>query len=239
MKQISLTKVSKSYGRQLALHRVSLKIEAGHLTAIMGPNGAGKSTLLSLLATLEAPSRGEILFDDLSFEAMARRGRRAFGLVSHDGLLYPDLSAAENLRFYGKLYGLDKLEERITARLELVELSGARDKAVRAFSRGMRQRLSIARALLHEPEVLLLDEPFTGLDQGGVERLREIIGHEVEGGRMILLSTHHPDFIDDLCHHLVVLANGRVRLDERGKAGAIAERMAKAIAAKGQVRRAK
>ena len=165
----------KSFGSKVALDGVDLDVAEGEFLTLVGPNGAGKTTLLRILATLTRPTEGSVRVAGYDLAREGAEIRRRVGLASHQTLLYDDLSAEENLRFYGRMYDVTDLEERITALLQRVGLEHRRHDPVRTFSRGMQQRLSIARALLHDPAILLLDEPYTGLDQQAMEVLREVL----------------------------------------------------------------
>ena len=213
LERIELEKVAKVYGRSYALNRVDTVFKAGTLVALLGPNGAGKSTLISMVGTLLLPDRGTVTYDGLSHEQMVRKGRGRFGYVSHDALLYLDLSGMENLVFYAALYDIPNPQARIAELLKRVDMTYAAEKLVRSYSRGMRQRLSIARALLQRPEVLLLDEPFTGLDRWGEESLHELLAEERDEGRIVLLSTHRMGLPLGLCTEVRVLRQGRLLLD--------------------------
>ncbi|MGC8825601.1 MAG: heme ABC exporter ATP-binding protein CcmA, partial [Anaerolineae bacterium] len=167
--------ISKAFGRYRVLRGVDLRIEQGEFLALLGPNGAGKTTFLRILATLSRPTEGRAWINGQPLDGDTRRVRQQIGLVSHQTFLYGDLTAEENLRFYGRLYRVPALEDRIAELLERVGLYERRHDPVRTFSRGMQQRLSIARAVLHDPPVLLLDEPDTGLDQQAARMLRELL----------------------------------------------------------------
>jgi cytochrome c-type biogenesis protein CcmF len=169
---LTFADVSRNFGRRRALARVSFRCDAGEILALLGPNGAGKSTLLSIAATLLAPSAGAVRYGDASAGTGAAALRGRIGVLGHDLYLYPELSAAENLLFFGRVYGLTDVEGRVAAALERAELASRRDEMVAGFSRGMRQRLALERALLHEPRLVLLDEPFTGLDDTATVALR-------------------------------------------------------------------
>jgi heme exporter protein A len=206
---LSFTDVSRSYGRRWALNRVSLRCDAGEIVALLGPNGAGKSTLLALAAVLLSPSAGTVRYGDHEAHATPAL-RQRIGLVGHDLFLYPELTAAENLTFYARLHRLPDVERRVDAALERAHLTARRDDAVQGFSRGMRQRLTLERALLHDPRLVLLDEPFTGLDDASssslVKRLEELRGH----GCIVLLATHDLEIIDGVIDRAVMLRDGRM-----------------------------
>jgi len=219
VKTIELHKIGKAYGRNWALNRVSTRFESGRVVVLLGPNGAGKSTLLSIVATLLRPDRGTIRYDSADQREAVQRRRHEFGYVSHDALLYLDLTGRENLRFYGELYGVEGLEERVGALLQRVELTEAADRVARSYSRGMRQRLSIARALLQQPRVLLLDEPFTGLDRWGESAVQTILGEQRDEGSIVLLSTHRLSFPAGFCDEVRVLKRGRLVLDRSVEPG--------------------
>jgi heme exporter protein A len=204
--------VSKSYGRQRALGGVTLELHAGRLTALLGPNGAGKSTLIGILSTLVRPSAGHV---DVGGLATPREVRAKIGVLAHDSLVYPELTAVENLRFWGGLYDVPDVAGRAAALLDQVGLDAvARLRPARTYSRGMLQRLSLARALLSDPEVLLFDEPFTGLDRAGAAALAEALARAKAEGRVVLVATHDVEALDGLAEHVVVLQAGRVVVDE-------------------------
>jgi heme exporter protein A len=211
----------KSFGSKVALGGVDLEVAEGEFLTLVGPNGAGKTTLIRILATLTRPTRGNVRIAGCDLARQGTEVRQRIGLASHQTLLYDDLSAEENLRFYGRMYEVPKLEERITALLQRVGLEHRRHDLVRTFSRGMQQRLSIARALLHDPAVLLLDEPYTGLDQQAAEVLREVLVPSLspprlggmKGGarsRTVLMTTHDLERGLELCDRAVILVNGRI-----------------------------
>ena len=212
--RIELRDVSCAFDRQYALQRVTTSFEAGRLVALLGANGAGKSTLISVLATLRAPDRGTVLFDGFNLDTVRRDQRDRIGLVSHDALLYADLSGTENLLFFGRLYGVQDPAGRARELIDRVGLSTkAAERPVRTYSRGMRQRLSIARALVQSPCLLLLDEPFTGIDRDGAALIEDILRAEKSAGRMVLMSTHRLDMGGDLVDEVRVLEGGRLRAD--------------------------
>ena len=206
---ITISEVTRDFGRRRALNKVSLQIEAGQMIALLGPNGAGKSTLLSIVATLLAPTAGYVRY---GAHAAARAGaalRARIGVLGHDLYLYPELSAAENLRFFAKAYGLTG-DRRIDDALERANLTRRRDDAVSGFSRGMRQRLALERALLHDPRLVLLDEPFTGLDDTATQALRDRLAALREQRCIVLITTHDLEAIDGLVDGAVVLRGGRL-----------------------------
>ncbi len=197
----------QAYGRQPALRGVDLEVRAGEAVALLGENGAGKSTLLRILSTMERPRRGEVTFaDGLADEAL----RAAIGVVAHESLCYADLSARENLRFFGALYAVPELPARIETLLRRVALDHAADRPARTYSRGMLQRLAVARALVHAPRLLLLDEPFTGLDRQGAALLTRILSDEKARGAAIVVVSHDLPAIAPFVDRALVLARGRV-----------------------------
>ncbi len=206
---LTLTDVTRSFGRRRALNQVSLEADAGQLTALLGANGSGKSTLLSIVATMLAPTSGRVRYGDHDAAAGSAL-RRRIGLLAHDLYIYPELSAAENLFFFAKAYGLTEVERRVDDALERAELTRRRDDAVSAFSRGMRQRLAIERTLLHAPRLVLLDEPFTGLDDPAVQALRRRLAGLRDAGCIVLLATHDLETVDGLVDRAVTLHNGRL-----------------------------
>ena len=185
---ISIRQLTKTYGRFRALHRVDMEVAPGSFLALFGPNGAGKSTLLGIIAGLVRPSRGQVLLDGdvITGDRDESLGER-IGALSYQTYLYDELTVRENLRFYGKLYGIKNSEERIEELLRTVGMDARAGSPVRTLSRGMRQRVALARALLHDPDVLLLDEPYSGLDQDALVMLKTIL---TARNKTILLVTH-------------------------------------------------
>jgi heme exporter protein A len=194
----------------MALDGVDLDLPAGTFLTLVGPNGAGKTTLLRMLAGLSRPSGGELRVLGVVPGPSAAALRARIGLVSHESQLYADLSADENLRFFAALYGVPDPESRIDSALAQVELRGRRADPVRVFSRGMTQRLSIARALLHEPSLLLFDEPTTGLDDRAVGILVDLLAALHGGGRTLILTTHRLDVGLRVADRVAVQARGRI-----------------------------
>ncbi len=205
--------VVKTYGLLPVLKQVNLAVQRGEFVALLGPNGSGKSTLLRLLAGLGRVNSGSITIGgwQLPKEAAAVRGQ--IGLVSHKSLLYENLTAYENLRFFADLYRLPNGEPRIWEMLTQVGLKKRAYDLVRTFSRGMLQRLTIARALLHMPDVLLLDEPYTGLDQDAAATLDNLLQTAHNGQRAIIMTTHQLDRAALLAGRIVILSRGGIVLD--------------------------
>jgi len=202
--------IAKRFGPFTALADVSFSVDQGQAFALLGPNGAGKTTLIRLVAGLAKPSRGTIRVQGIDLAERPDLVRRRIGVISHQTMCYDDLTAAENLRFYGKLYGLSDLDTHVARSLETVGLSQRAGDLFRTFSRGMKQRLAIARATIHEPSILLLDEPFTGLDASARDMLaKRIRGFKAEG-RTILLVTHDLGQALDLADRFVLLRRGHI-----------------------------
>ncbi len=200
--------LSKFFGARAALDSVSFALPAGRILALVGPNGAGKTTLLHLVAGLLAPSQGRVL---LFGEDGGDAARRRLGFLGHSSLLYGDFTAEENLRFYATLYGLADGARRTQRWLDYFGLKAARRYRVRAFSQGMRQRLALSRALLHEPDLLLLDEPFAGLDEASCVQVVRLLADLRAQGKTAIVSTHQKTQLDSLAPDLLRLEAGRVK----------------------------
>lgn len=207
---ISTHKLSKRFGHRLALQDIDLQVRTGEIVALLGPNGAGKSTLLRVLATLTQPTFGAIEVTGWRLPQQGAEARARIGYVGHQPLLYADLSAAQNLAFFARLYGIEKAGRRIDQLLSKFGLEARRSEPVRNFSRGMQQRLAIARALLHKPAVLLLDEPHSGLDREAAIILDKLLRAQAKGGAAILLATHDLNRVLGLAQRVEVLAAGRL-----------------------------
>jgi len=220
---LTLTDVTRHFGRRRALHRVSLHARAGEVIALLGPNGAGKSTLLSIVATLLVPSTGEVRYGEHEGVRGGAALRARLGLLGHDLYIYPELSPAENLRFFAKVYGVDDVERRIADALDHAGLTHRRDDPVSGFSRGMRQRLALERALLHRPRLVLLDEPFTGLDDAATGALRERLTTLRQSGCIVLVTTHDLETIEGIIDRAIVLQNG-VAIQLAGGSASLRER---------------
>jgi heme exporter protein A len=215
---VQLDDVSRHFGRRRALSHISLTLRAGEIVGLLGPNGAGKSTLIGVLATLAAPSSGEVRYGHQPARALGAALRSRIGLLAHELHLYPELSARQNLAFFAELYGLDP-HATVGVALERAGLADRADEDVSSFSRGMRQRLALERALLHRPRLALFDEPFTGLDDTAAgmvsERLRELAA----AGSIVVVATHDLDLADGLVTRVALIKGGRLVSDEPAAAG--------------------
>jgi heme exporter protein A len=204
----------RSFGRLRVLHDIDLTLSPGEALAVAGPNGAGKSTLLRILAGLMRPTAGEVHVLGQPLAGNAAEARRAIGLLSHQSLLYDDLTVAENLTFVARLYGLARPADAARAALEAAGLAGRADDSPRQLSRGLLQRAAIARALLHAPRILLLDEPFTALDAASADRLRKTLEARRAEGLGLVIVTHHLAEVWELATRVAVLVEGRWVCDE-------------------------
>ena len=207
---VTVRDVSRNFGRRRALNRCTLTFGSGEIVGLLGPNGAGKSTLLALLATLIAPSAGEIRYGTHSAHDAGAELRARLGLLGHDLYLYPELTARENLEFFARLYGLADVRARVGRALDRALLSDRGDDLVSGFSRGMRQRLALERALIHDPRLLLLDEPFTGLDDAAGQALVARLEGLRASGHIVVVATHDLDLAEGLLDRAAVLRDGRV-----------------------------
>lgn len=212
---ITTSKLSKVFGNRKAVDNVTFDLPKGAFLSIFGPNGAGKTTLLRVLSTLSRATSGSATLMDIDIKEEPDKVRDHIGLISHNSMLYMDLTAEENLLFAARLYGVENPEERVLELLEAVELKHRRLDTVRTFSRGMTQRLSIARALIHDPDVVFLDEPFSGLDPHAVEIFDGLID-QVRENRTFVMVSHDLQKGFSMCSHALVLAKGRiVAFDEK------------------------
>jgi heme exporter protein A len=198
----------KVFGPTRALVGVDALFEAGRVTSVEGPNGSGKSTLLALLAQLTRPTRGELLYGEQPASGGELRGR--IGVLGHAAMVYPDLSGLENLALYARLHGLAQPRARVDAMVERFEIGRWGERPARTYSRGQLQRVALARALLHEPRLLLLDEPSTGLDAGALTRLEEAVSSERARGAIVVLVTHDAALSERLADRRIRLERGRV-----------------------------
>jgi ABC-type multidrug transport system ATPase subunit len=216
--QVELADVSRHFGRRRAVARVSLTASRGDIVGLLGPNGAGKSTLLGIFATLVAPSSGAVLYGGRPLGAHAAHVRSRIGLLAHELHMYSELSARQNLAFFAELYGLE-IDRAVPEALAAAHLEERADEAVSTFSRGMRQRLALERALLHRPRLLLLDEPFTGLDDAAVGRVADRVRAVASEGAIVVLATHDLDLADGLITRVAVIRDGRLVVEEAAVAG--------------------
>lgn len=198
----------KTFGLKSVLRGLEFHVDRGEFVALVGPNGAGKTTFLRILASLARPSMGEVRVAGYRLPAQAAAVRVRLGVVSHQPLLYGDLTAEENLFFYSRMYGLTDLEHRVGAILEMVGLHARRRDLVRQYSRGMQQRLAIGRAILHDPDVLLFDEPHTGLDQEAAAMLDTLLRDVAARGRTVVMTSHNLDRAADLAERIDILSKG-------------------------------
>ncbi len=208
---IELTGLTKQYGYLTAVNNVSLQLPWGNFLSLFGRNGAGKTTLLRILASLLKPGDGAIRIDgeDVTHTMSSMRGR--VGFVSHLPMFYGDLTAAENLQYYARLYGIGDAERIIAERLDRVGMLAWARSPVRSFSRGMQQRLAIARAFLHRPRLLLLDEPFSGLDQGAIRLLKGMLAEFKSPENAVILTTHQLEEGWEVADMIAVLEKGRLQ----------------------------
>jgi heme exporter protein A len=207
---IQAQSVHKRFGRKAVLRGVDLTVNQGEVVALLGANGAGKTTLIRLICGLDKPDRGQIALGGVQQKQAGHELRRYVGVVSHAPLLYDDLSSLENLRFFAQLYDIVDPDVRIQAVLRAVDLWHRRYDPVRTYSRGLTQRLAIGRAILHDPPVLLLDEPDTGLDQASAEMLRGLIRQLGGSNRAVLLTTHNLDRAIEWSDKICLLVDGRI-----------------------------
>ncbi len=227
--RVEVDDVSRHYGRRRALSHVTCAFAGGEVVGVFGPNGAGKSTLLGLLSTLVRPSAGAIRYGGEDARALGDRLRASIGVLGHDVFLYADLTARENLTFFARLHGVPSVGARVDAALESARLTDRADDRVGGFSRGLRQRLALERALVHGPRLVLLDEPFTGLDDESsamlVARLRALR----DRGAAIVMATHDFESAEGVIDRALCLSNGRALAMPAG-AGTLRDRYRAALA---------
>jgi heme exporter protein A len=219
---IQVRKLTKSFGHQVAVRGVDLDVAEGEFLTLFGPNGAGKTTLIRIVASLTRPTAGTVQVRGQDLSKAATSVRRHIGLIAHNPLLYGDLTPDENLRFFSRMYDLgdtgvdsvshgnDSVAARIDAVLEQVGLSARRRDPVRTFSRGMVQRLAIARAILHDPDIMLLDEPYTGLDLQAADMLRSVLQELAASDRTVILTTHNLEQGLEMCDRAAILNRGKL-----------------------------
>ncbi|TES92384.1 MAG: heme ABC exporter ATP-binding protein CcmA [Anaerolineales bacterium] len=207
---IKVRKLVKRFGLKTVLKGMDFEVEEGEFVGLLGPNGAGKTTFLRILSSLSRPSLGDVRIAGYRLPHQATAVRRRLGVLSHQPLLYGDLTAEENLRFYGKMYAVENPDSRIDEVLQLVDLSHRRNDLLRTYSRGMQQRLAIARSVIHDPDILLLDEPYTGLDQDACAMLDEVLHEIAVQGRTIVMTSHDLARVADLASRFDVLSRGKI-----------------------------
>ena len=207
---IEIQGLTKSFSNKLALRGIDLEVRQGESVVIFGPNGAGKTTLIKVLATIMNPSSGRILVDGLNLKNNAEEIRRRIGVVTHQTFLYSNLTAYENLEFYSRMYDVPGRKERIHEVVAMVGMTSRLYDRVGTLSRGMQQRLSIARSLLHKPAIMLLDEPETGLDQQAIPMLWKALEIEGEERRTIVLTTHSLERGLEVGDRLLILDTGKI-----------------------------
>jgi len=205
---IEVRKLVKLFGAKKVLRGLDFRVEEGEFVALLGPNGAGKTTFLRILASLSRPTAGDVRVAGYRLPSQAAAVRARLGVVTHQPLLYGDLTAEENLRFYGRMYGLGDISRRIELVLGLVGRLPRRRDLVRTFSRGMQQRLAIGRAILHDPDVLLFDEPHTGLDQDACDMLDHVLREVAARGRTVVMTSHDLARVENLASRFDVLSRG-------------------------------
>jgi ABC-type multidrug transport system ATPase subunit len=215
---VRLAEVSRHFGRRRAVSRVSLAIQSGDIVGLLGPNGAGKSTLIGMLATLVTPTTGAIMYGGRTARDLGAALRGSIGLLAHELSLYQELTARQNLALFAGLYGLDR-HTLVDAALASANLTDRADEPVSAFSRGMRQRLALERALLHRPRLVLMDEPFTGLDDTAVVAVRARLQAIAAAGAIVVVTTHDLDLADGLITRVAVTQAGRLVADEPASTG--------------------
>jgi heme exporter protein A len=210
---ITVTKLDKTFGARWALRKVSFQVSQGEIVALVGPNGAGKTTMLRIIATLSRPDEGSILIGKIPLAQHANAARSSIGFVGHQTFMYDDLTAEENLTFYARLYDIANIPERVSEVARRVGIDHRLPDLTRTLSRGLQQRLTLARMLLHQPAVFLLDEPYTGLDKVAADMLDQIMVDAKKEGRGILFSTHDLERGLAVCDRALIMSAGRLLYD--------------------------
>jgi len=221
--------IQKKFGHFTALGGVSIQIPRGEFVTLFGRNGAGKTTFLKIAATLMRPTHGTLHIEGIDIHKEPEKARRHIGFLSHNTFIYRDLSAIENLRFFCRLYGVDASNDRLMGLLERVGLRRRANDAVRAFSRGLQQRMGIARVLLHDPSLILLDEPYTGLDAQAVAMLNVVLDEIIASGRTVILTTHDLEQGLRAATRAMVMDRGKVVLSSEARDPAIREAYSRLI----------
>ena len=215
--EVQASGLSRHFGRRRALSQINFSCRAGEVLGLLGPNGAGKSTLLAIVSTLLRPSAGHLRYGAHEASRAGAPLRQRLGWLGHDLQLYPELTARENLTFFARLHGVPDVDARVAQALVDARLESRADDVVSDFSRGMRQRLALERALLHDPRLLLLDEPFTGLDGPSSVALASRLSRLAGEGRLVMLATHEVDLADDVLTRALILRDGRLVDDISGR----------------------
>lgn len=213
MALISLQNISKSYGYIHALRKLSFDIEPNEFISVFGRNGAGKSTLLKLISMQSVPTDGEIIYNDIPIKDLKNEFRSHFGVISHQPFLYDNLSLMENLTFYAKLYNVKNIKENATELLNKLGLYNRRNDIIRTFSRGMLQRASIIRALIHKPDIIFLDEPYTGLDPIAANNLTSLLKGLASDNKTIIMVSHDLPLGYELASRILILEKGKIAHD--------------------------
>jgi len=209
---IETTGLTKRFGSFTAVDHINLSVNRGEIYGFLGPNGAGKSTTIRMLCTLLTPSSGSAKVSGYDIAHQANEVREKIGLVSEKLIMYPRLTGTENLMFFGSLYEIDQysLRERVTKLLDMVQLTPFKDKVVGGYSSGMRQRLNVIRALLHDPDIVFLDEPTTALDPQSTRFVRDLVKELKEMGHTIVLTTHIMEEADELSDRISIIDHGKI-----------------------------
>ena len=205
--------ISKTIGQKTILQNIDLHIKSGEFVTVFGPNGAGKSSLLKILTLVSKPSKGQVFIKGKNASANPEEFRKMIGVISHQTFLNENLTAKENLIFYGRMYGVTDLNNRIYDVLSEVGLEFSLNEPVRTFSRGMQQRLAIARAILHNPSVLFLDEPYTGLDPHAIQILNNVLANLNANNRTVFLITHNFEEGVTLSDRILFVVKGKIVYD--------------------------
>jgi heme exporter protein A len=221
--------IRKTFGHFTALTGVTLAVKRGEFVALFGRNGAGKTTFLKIAATLMRPTHGDLRIEGIDVRANAEEARRHIGFLSHNTFVYRDLSALENLNFFCRLYGANDSESRLMELLDRVGLSSRAHDAVRSFSRGLHQRVGIARVLLHNPSLILLDEPYTGLDAHAVEMLNVVLDEAIKAGKTVMLTTHDLDQGLRAATRAVIIDRGKLVFSAEARDPAVREAYAEHV----------
>ena len=213
---ITVNDIHKSFGKVRAVRGVSFDAPDGKITGLLGPNGAGKSTTLRVLYTVLRPDRGNAEIDGIDVVTNSLRARQRIGALPHGAGLYPHLTARENVAYYATLCGLPRssIDERVDGIVRLLEIQDFADRKTKGFSHGQRTKVALARALVHDPQNVILDEPSNGLDVMATRSLRELILRLKDDGRCVLFSSHVMQEVAALCDDIVIIANGRVAIDD-------------------------